>query len=86
MNLAYLQALKPHTKVDMIDPFSGLPCVVNEICDVLKMTFYKNLIAHGHYTIVMTTIKKGSPRLPFPNMNTSKVDYMGNGIVPLIVI
>jgi hypothetical protein len=81
MNLAWLQALKPCTKVDMIDPFSGLPCASGEICGMPGTTFYGNLIALGHYTVAVTTIKRGSTRPPFPNLNTSKVDDMGNGIV-----
>jgi len=32
-------------------------------------------------TVAMTTIKKGSARLPFLNPDATKVDDMGNGIV-----
>jgi hypothetical protein len=65
----------------MIDTFSGLPCAVGEICGVPRMKFHGNMIALGHYTMVVTTIKRGSTRLPFPNPNVTKVDDMGNGIV-----
>lgn len=65
----------------MIDPFSRLPCVVCEICGMPGMTFHGNLIAPWHYTVAMTTIKKGSARLPFLNPDATKVDDMGNGIV-----
>jgi hypothetical protein len=34
-----------------------------------------------HYTMVVTMIKKGSTRLPFANLDATKVDDMGNGIV-----
>jgi hypothetical protein len=43
----------------MIDPFSRLPCVVGEICGVLGMTFHGKIIAPRHYTMVVTTIKRG---------------------------
>jgi hypothetical protein len=65
----------------MIDPFNGLPCVVGKICGVLRMTFRGNIIAIGHYIVVVTTIKRRLAKLPFPNPNATKVDDMGNGIV-----
>jgi len=33
------------------------------------------------YTVIVTIIKRGSTRLPFPNPNATKVDDMGNGII-----
>jgi hypothetical protein len=45
------------------------------------MTFHGNMIALGHYTIVVINIKKGFVKLPFPNPNTTTVNVMGNGIV-----
>jgi hypothetical protein len=61
-------------KVDIIDPFCRLPCVTREICGVLGMTFHGNKIAFGHYTIVVTRIKKGVVKLPFPNLVASKIN------------
>jgi len=46
-----------------------------------RMTFHGNIIALGHYTMIVTIIKRGSTRLPFPNPDATKVDDMGNGIV-----
>lgn len=65
----------------MIDTFSGLPCAIGEICGMPRMTFHGNIIALGHYTMAVTTIKRGSARLPFPNLDVTKVDDMGNDIV-----
>jgi hypothetical protein len=44
----------------MIDPFSGLPCVVGEICGIPRMTFHGNIIAHGHYNVGVTMINRRS--------------------------
>jgi hypothetical protein len=38
-------------------------------------------IAPKNYTIVVTRIKKGSMKLPFPNLVTSKIKDMANGVV-----
>ncbi len=81
MNVVCLQHIfKPHTKVDMLDPTTRLPCAIGEICGVLGMTFHGNIIALGHYTIGVINIKKGFVRFPFPNLDTTKVNDMGNGI------
>jgi hypothetical protein len=68
-------------KVDIIDPFSRLPCVTRDICGVPSMTFHGNKIALGHYTVVVTRIKKGVVKLPFPNLVASKIKDMANDIV-----
>ncbi len=60
-------------KVDILDPFFRLPCMVGEICGVLRMRFHKNHITHGHYS--------GTLKLSFPNLDPMILDDMGNDIV-----
>jgi hypothetical protein len=40
-------------EVDILDPFSQLPC------GVPRMTFHMNLIALGHYSVTVMQLKKG---------------------------
>jgi hypothetical protein len=70
------QILKVRTKVELLDP---ILCVVGEICAMPRMTFYGGLIALGHYFVVVTCIKGGSMKLPFPTTEASKVKYIVNG-------
>jgi hypothetical protein len=65
----------------MFNPTTRLPCVVGEICCVPGMAFHGNIIAPRHYIIAMINIKKGFVRLPFPNLDATKVNDMGNSIV-----
>ncbi len=82
LNVVCLQhTFKPCTKINMFDPATKLLCAIGEICGVLGMTFHGNIIAPGHYIIVVINIKKGSMKLPFPNLGARKVNNMGNGIV-----
>jgi hypothetical protein len=68
-------------KVNIIDSFSKLPCAVGKIVGVVGMTFHFNPIAHRHYTIIVTSIKKRTMKLPFPNPTFSKIKDMANGVV-----
>jgi hypothetical protein len=68
-------------EVDIIDLFSRLPCAVGEIVGAPSMTFHGNPIAHGHCTIAMIGIKKGTMKLPFPNLVASKIKDVANGVV-----
>jgi hypothetical protein len=68
-------------KVDIIDPFSRLPCVTREICGVPGTIIHGNKIAPRNYTIAVTRIKKGSMKLPFTDLVTSKIKDMANGVV-----
>jgi hypothetical protein len=45
------------------------------------MSFHRNPIAFGHVTIVVTSIKKGAKKLPFPSPTISKVKDMASNIV-----
>jgi hypothetical protein len=67
-------------KVNIIDPFSRLPCAAGEIVGVPGMTFHGNPIA-PRPIIVVTSIKKGTMKLPFPNPVASKIKNMANGVV-----
>jgi hypothetical protein len=67
-------------KVELLDPISQTPCALGEVCGVVGMTYHHNPIAHGTCTIVITCIKKGSARLPFPNSVGSNMKNMANGI------
>lgn len=76
-----MQSLAPKTKVDIIDPFNGLPHATRLICGVIGMTFHRAPIALSLCTIVSTSIKKGVMKLPFPSLGASKVKDMPNGIM-----
>ncbi len=79
--MPFLQTIKPKIKVEIINPFSRLACAFGEVVGVLGMSFHGNPIALMHVTIVVTLIKKGATKLPFPSLITSKVKDMAIGIV-----
>jgi hypothetical protein len=68
-------------KVDLFDPFSGMLCVMGEICGVQGMTFHGNLIKPRICNIVVMGIKKGSMKVPSTSPTTSKMKDTTNGIV-----
>jgi hypothetical protein len=51
------------------------------ICGVIGMTFYRAPIAPSLCNIILTSIKKGVVKLPFPSPTTSKVKDMSNDIM-----
>lgn len=61
-----------------IGPIGKIFCVVGE-CVMLGMTFHGGLIDLGHYFVVVTLIKRGSMKLPFPVAKASKVKDIVNG-------
>jgi hypothetical protein len=73
--------MKPMMKVELFDLASRTPCALGKICGVMGMTYHDNPIAHGTCIVVVTCIKKGSTRVPFPNSTSSKMKDMANGIV-----
>ncbi len=77
--LPMFQILKVRTKVELLDPAGKILCVVGEICAMPGTTFYGGLISLGHYFVVVTRIKGGSMKLPFPTREASKVKYIVNG-------
>jgi hypothetical protein len=68
-------------KVELFDSASQTPCALGEVCGVVGMTYHRNPIAHGTCIVVVTCIKKGSIRVPFPNSASSKMKDMANGII-----
>jgi hypothetical protein len=73
--------LKPRRKVEILDPTSKVTCAFGAICGVLGVTFHGAPITPMHVTIVVTSIKKGSTKLPFLSSITSKLKDMANGVV-----
>jgi hypothetical protein len=67
-------------KVELLDPTSQVPCASSLVCGVVGIMFYHAPIALGTCTVVVSTIKKGSTRLPFPNPTQAKMKGMENGI------
>jgi len=64
--------------VKILDPISKVTCALGEICKVPSMTFHGVPITPRYVTIVVTSIKRRSTKLPFPNSTTSKVKDMAN--------
>jgi hypothetical protein len=70
MSLA--ENLKLTMNVELLDPISRIPCALGHICGVVGMSFHHAPIALGTCTVVVTTIKKLSTKLPFPKSIHSK--------------
>jgi len=68
-------------KVELFDPTSQVPSTLGLVCGVVGTTFHHVPIAHGTYIIVVSTIKKGSIKLPFPIATHAKMKGMENAIV-----
>lgn len=79
--MAWLQLLKLRIKVELIDLAIGKSCALGEICGVPCITFHGSPISLGQCTMTLMNIKKGSIKLPFPNMMASRLKYMVNGVV-----
>jgi hypothetical protein len=65
IHLPMFEILKVKTKVELLDLIGKVICVVGEICAMSRMTFHGGFIALGHYSMVVTRIKRGSMKLPF---------------------
>jgi hypothetical protein len=68
-------------KIDLLDPFNGMLCVMGEICGFQGMTFHGNLIELRICNIVVMGIKKGSMKMPSTSLTTSKMKHITNGII-----
>lgn len=66
-------------KVDLLDHVNG--CTSREIHGVVGMTFHQATIALGLYTVVVTCVKKGLIKTPFPNAIGSKMKKMVKNVV-----
>jgi hypothetical protein len=60
-------------KVDLLEPSSRQPCLIGEICEMLRITFHGKLITHGHYSVVVIIIKKGLVKLSFLNEDVTRM-------------
>jgi predicted neutral ceramidase superfamily lipid hydrolase len=68
-------------KVDLLDHVNKVACTSREIHNVVGMTFHGVTIALGLYTIVVTCVKKGLVKTPFPNALGSKMKNMVKNVV-----
>jgi hypothetical protein len=59
-------------KIDLLDTFSGMLCVMGEICGVQGMTFPGNPIELGICSIIVMGIKNGSMQVPSTKPNCFK--------------
>jgi hypothetical protein len=68
-------------KVDLLDHVNKMACTSREICGVVGMTFHGATIALGLYNVVVTCVKKGLVKTPFPNAVGSKMKKMVKNVV-----
>jgi hypothetical protein len=73
--------LKPRMKVELLDPTSRVPCTLGLVCGVVGMTFHRAPVTLGTCVVVVSTIKKGSIKLPFPTSTQAKMKGMENAVV-----
>jgi hypothetical protein len=59
LSIWHVQISKVWTKVELLDHVGRVPYALDEICAVPRMTFHGATIAVGHYSVAMTSIKKG---------------------------
>jgi hypothetical protein len=68
-------------KVDLLDHVNKVACTSREIRGVVGMTFHGATITLGLYIIVVTCVKKGLVKAPFPNAVGSKMKKMVKNVV-----
>ncbi len=65
--------------MEILDLTSKVTCALGEICRVSSMTFHGAPIILRHVTIISTSIKRVSTKLPFLSSTASK--DMANDVV-----